>query len=227
MQKFMNSFLKIIKYPIAIISLIAFYPLSNALFSMIGQTFTQQIGLYFLAPVVGMMVLWASVPGLSGSAITIFAHESTHMLAALLTGHKPKSMRIEPDKGGSFTYEGKGNWLITVAPYFFPTFPFLWMLGGLWFEYNNQAFPQWYIFIFGLLVGYHIVANFYQIHSEQTDFKKAGHLFCILFIPGANILLFGYLWSFVLKGWAGLAAWQRFGFQACVQFIRQILKTFS
>lgn len=227
MQKFMNKILKTIKYPVAFLSALAFYPLLQALFGMIEKTFSREIFFYFLAPVVGVMVLWGIIPGLSGSALTIFAHESTHMLAALLTGHKPKSMSIRPDEGGSFTYLGKGNWLITIAPYFFPTFPFLWMLVGLWFEYQGHPFPTWYIMTFGFLVGYHIVSNFYQIHSEQTDFKKAGYLFSILFIPGANLLLIGYLWSFVLNGWAGLAEWQRLYFQACVHFVKEIIKAFS
>ena len=74
---------------------------------------------------------------------------------------------------------------------------------------------------FGFLVGYHIVSNFYQIHSEQTDFKKAGYLFSLLFIPGANILLMGYLWSFVLKGWAGLSDWQRLAFQKTYLFVKE------
>ena len=224
MQKFMNTFLKYIKYPVAILSVLTFYPMLMALIQMIGKTFSEDIALYFLAPIVGMMVIWGIVPGLNGSALTIFAHEFTHMLAAILTGHKPKGMSIMPDKGGSFSYQGKGNWLITIAPYFFPTFPFLWMLGGLWFKYQGQPFPTWYIMTFGALVGYHIVSNFYQIHSEQTDFKKAGYLFSAMFIPGANILLIGYLWSFVLKGWSGLSDWQQIALQASSQFIKESFK---
>ena len=224
MQNFMNAFLKYIKWPVALLMGISFYPMLVALITMIGKTFSREMGLYFLGPIIGVMVVWGIIPGLNGSALTIFAHEFTHMLAAVLTGHKPKNMSIIPDKGGSFTYLGKGNWLITIAPYFFPTFPFLWMLGGVWFECRGQSFPIWYIMTFGALVGYHIVSNFYQIHSEQTDFKKAGFLFSALFIPGANILLIGYLWSFVLKGWAGLFDWQKIAFYSCVQFIDEIFK---
>ena len=224
MQNFINTFLKYIKYPVGFLAAIIFYPLLMALIKMIGKTFSEEIALHFLAPVIGVMVIWGIIPGLSGSALTIFAHEFTHMLAALLTGHKPKGMSITPDKGGSFSYLGKGNWLITIAPYFFPTFPFLWMLGGIWFEYHGQPFPTWYIMTFGTLVGYHIVSNFYQIHSEQTDFKKAGYLFSALFIPSANVLLVGYLWSFALKGWAGLSNWQNSAYHSCILFIKEIFK---
>ena len=224
MQNFINSVLRFIKYPIALLLLGAFYPMSMALFHMIIQTFRMDILLYFLMPIVGVMILWGVIPGLNGSALTIFAHEATHMLAAVLTFHKPKGMSIRQGEGGSFSYTGKGNWLITIAPYFFPTFPFLWMLGGLWFSYHNQVFPIWYIMTFGFLVGYHIVSNFYQIHSEQTDFKKAGYLFSIMFIPGANILLIGYLWSFVLNGWSGLSHWQQMAFLECSKFTREVFQ---
>ena len=227
MQKFINSFLKIIKYPVAIFCLLSFYPMSIALMQMIFKTFTIDILLYFLFPIIGVMIVWGVVPGLSGSALTIFAHEATHMLAAILTFHKPKGMSIRDGQGGSFTYQGKGNWLITIAPYFFPTFPFLWMLIGLWFTFQDQTFPPWYIMTFGFLVGYHIVSNFYQIHSEQTDFKKAGYFFSMMFIPGANILVIGYLWSFVLKGWSGLSDWQRLAFRALFQFIKEIIQNIS
>ncbi len=118
MQNFMNLFLKYIKWPVALLSVLFFYPLSLALIQMVGKTFSMDILLHFLLPIGGVMFVWGIVPGLSGSALTIFAHESTHMLFALLTGHKPKAMSIQPDKGGSFTYLGKGNWLITIAPYF-------------------------------------------------------------------------------------------------------------
>ena len=226
MQNFMNAFLKYIKYPVAIASVVAFYPLSRALMQMVFKTFSTDILLYFLAPIIGIMIVWGIVPGLSGSALTIFAHESTHMLAALFTFHKPKGMSIRDGQGGSFTYQGKGNWLITIAPYFFPTFPFLWMLVGLWFEYHNQAFPTWYIMGFGFLVGYHIVSNFYQIHSEQTDFKKAGYLFSMMFIPGANLFVMGYLWVFVLKGWSGFPLWNKLIYSEMTYFFKDIFEKF-
>ncbi len=225
MQSFINTFLKIIKWPIAVFCLVSFYPMSNALLMMISKTFSSDILFYFLAPAMGVMLLWGIVPGLNGSALTIFAHESTHMLAAILTFHKPKAMSIRDGEGGSFSYQGKGNWLITIAPFFFPTCPFLWMVGGLWFQYHDQPFPSWYIMTFGFLVGYHIVSNFYQIHSEQTDFKKVGYFFSLLFIPGANILLIGYLWSFVLKGWTGLADWQRLAFHQTWLFVKENIST--
>ena len=222
MQDAINWFLKIIKYPIALACAFFCFPTLNALIRLISNTFSTNIAFYFLAPVISVVVLWNLVPGLSGSALTIFGHEVTHMLAAILTFHKPKGMSIEQDKGGSFTYEGKGNWLITIAPYFIPTFPLLWMLMGLFLGQGGH-FDTWYIIGFGIIVGFHIAANFTQIHSEQTDFKKAGYIFTMLFIPGANLLLIGYLWCFALRGWTGLSLWHQYLTPAYQTFIQNLI----
>ena len=224
MQDGINWFLKIIKYPVALGCAFLTFPLLQALISFIADSFSMYLAMNFLLPAVGTVVLWSLVPGLAGSSLTIFAHEATHMLAAILTFHKPKGMTIEQDKGGSFTYEGKGNWLITIAPYFFPTFPLLWMLIDL-FLGQKENFEQWYIIGFGIVVGFHVAANFTQIHSEQTDFKKAGWIFTMLFIPGANLLLIGYLWGFALKGWAGLSLWHQYITPACAEFFDQLLNS--
>lgn len=223
MQDGINWFLKIIKYPVAVLCAFFCFPLLLALIRFIAHTFSMNLAVYFLLPTIGVVVLWNLIPGLAGSALTIFGHEATHMLAAILTFHKPKGMSIEQDKGGSFTYEGKGNWLITIAPYFFPTFPLLWMVIDL-FMGQKGNFEPWYIIGFGVVVGFHIAANYTQIHSEQTDFKKVGWIFTMCFIPGANLLLIGYLWGFALKGWAGLGMWHQYITPACAEFIQNLIK---
>ena len=207
MQKLINSFLKLIKYPGAICSVVFAYPLFLGLIHLIGETFSMRLAIYFLLPIAGTAVLWYVIPGLAGSPLTIFAHEATHMLAAVLTFHKPTGMNIVEDKGGSFSYAGKGNWFITIAPYFVPTFPLIWMIVGLFLK---QPFETWYIFSYGFLVGFHISANLTQMHVQQPDFKKAGWIFTILFIPSANMLCAGYLWCFALKGWSGLSLWNHY-----------------
>ena len=44
------------------------------------------------------------------------------------------------------------------------------------------------------------------------------------FIPGANLLLIGYLWGFALKGWAGLGMWHQYITPACAEFIQNLIK---
>ena len=82
MQSFINTILKFIKWPLAILCVVSVYPMLGALVQMMKETFSSDILLYFLTPAFGVMVIWGIIPGLSGSALTIFAHEATHMLAA-------------------------------------------------------------------------------------------------------------------------------------------------
>ena len=222
MQDAINWFLKIVKYPLALACAFFCFPLLQALIHFISATFSSYLAIYFLAPIIGIVVLWSLIPGLAGSALTIFGHEATHMLAAIITFHTPKGISIEQDKGGSFTYEGKGNSLITIAPYFIPTFPLLWMLMDLFLGQKGN-FEPWYIIGFGVVVGFHIAANFTQIHAEQTDFKKAGYIFTMFFSPGANLLVIGYLWGFALKGWSGLGLWHKYITPSCQAFIQNIV----
>lgn len=57
------------------------------------------------------------------TSMQIIAHELTHSFFAVLTFHKVKHIRIEEDNsGGSMGFEGEGNWLIIIAPYFFRCF---------------------------------------------------------------------------------------------------------
>ncbi len=218
MQNLINMILKIIKYPIAILFAVFCYPLLQSLVIFMHQTFDTSLLLYFIAPIGGCIFFWTMICALNGSVLTIFAHEATHMLAALLTWHKPVGMKIEQDVGGSFSYRGKGNWLITVAPYFFPTFPILWMCVIFFFN-QKTAMPHWYLISYGALVGYTILSNLTQIHSKQTDFKKAGYLFCCLFLPGINFLFCGYLWAFALGGWSKMGLWTNLYLPQCQQFL--------
>ena len=81
--------------------------------------------LVFFLPFGATAVLFLFMPMLAGSFFAIMEHELTHMLFAVLTFHKPRGLDVNQDVGGSFSFEGKGNWLIALAPYFFPTFLFV------------------------------------------------------------------------------------------------------
>ena len=56
-----------------------------------------------------------------GRFLIALEHESTHALFALLTFHPIVGFRASLGRGGEVRFIGRGNWLITAAPYFFPT----------------------------------------------------------------------------------------------------------
>lgn len=207
MQEIINIILKYIKWPLAVLMVFMFLPVFKADMALVHATLTQKFTVTFVIPLIGMIVIWFVIPGLNGSHFSIFEHEFTHMFAAILTFHAPKSMRIESDKGGSFSYYGEGNWFITLAPYFIPTFPIIMILfSAVWF-WLGKPLPDMFMPVLGMIFGYHLVSNATQIHGEQTDFAKAGWLFSILFLPTANLLTFGFIWAFAARNWHGVGRW--------------------
>ena len=224
MRFFINMILKCLKWPIALLMVLMLLPALKADIMIFEKTINTDFMLHFVLPMFGTILLWFFIPGLNGSHFAIFEHEFTHMFAAILTFHKPKSMKIESDKGGSFGYYGEGNWFITLAPYFIPTFPILLILFSIIWHCIGKTLPPIFMPALGAMFGYHLASNAAQIHGEQTDFSKAGWLFSILFLPTANLLTFGLVWAFAARNFTGIRAWGRFLFQQTSLLIQQIFQ---
>ena len=100
-------------------------------------------------------------------------------------------------------FEGESNWLIVIAPYFFPLICFLYMIFvSIWSLFMPTNFII--TIIFGYLVGLHIDTVVSQIHEKQTDLPKVSYSFCLLFLPGANFLTLGSLLAFNSLEWVGI-----------------------
>jgi hypothetical protein len=158
---------------------------------------------WFFIPLLFTIVLWLLIPGISGSFLAILEHEVTHMIFAILTFHSPQDINIQRGVGGNFIFKGQGNWLIYLAPYFFPTSASLIILGGLVYTFANQIPPDFYWLAFGIMTGFHLISTLDELHVGQTDFHAAGRFFSILFLPGANLIVYGLLFSYACYGFQG------------------------
>lgn len=141
--------------------------------------------------------------------LEVAAHELTHGFFALLTFHKVKSIRVNPDDtGGEMSFEGPGNWLIIIAPYFFPLMAFFVMIGIS--IYTHYA-PSNYILngILGFFIGYHMDIIGSQIHEKQTDLTKVSYKFCVMFLPSANLWAIGSMLAFNSRSWGGIVDYMR------------------
>jgi hypothetical protein len=130
-----------------------------------------------------------------------FEHEATHAIFAWLTGHKVIGFKNSLTMGSEVEIQGQGNWLITSAPYFFPTFAVaLWLLSLI------MPIPilPWTNLFLGLALGLHLVSTIRETHSEQDDLKQLGRPFVWMFLPSANLAMLGILISFSLGGFAGI-----------------------
>ncbi len=138
-----------------------------------------------------------------GSAETL-EHEMTHVLFALLTCHPVTNMEVKDGGGGSMSFLGKGNWLIAIAPYFFPLAALTMMFFCIAITRILGFTPEWVLIALGAAFCYNVFSFVEQIHPRQTDFKAAGYLFSICFIPGANFVMFGAIFAFIERGFSGM-----------------------
>ncbi len=155
-----------------------------------------------MAGLAGYVVAWRVVLGKrwAGSAFSTLEHELTHALFAILTLHPVVGIRATWSRGGHTQFRGSGNWLIYLSPYFFPTISVF--LVALRLVVPESAATGLSVAI-GASIGYHILSTWRETHPGQTDFQKAGRTFSFLFLPGANLLSYGFLLSAVVDGWTG------------------------
>jgi hypothetical protein len=145
-----------------------------------------------------------------GSFVSTLEHELTHAIFALVTLHKVTGLRATWWRGGHVSFQGTGNWLITIAPYFFPTICLFILTASLFLP---AAILSPVGALLGAAIGYHITSTYRETHAGQSDLKKVGWLFCLLFLSTANIISYGVLLSFCYGGTPHLLAFLRATFR--------------
>jgi hypothetical protein len=145
--------------------------------------------------------------------VYVMGHELTHALAAVLQGGQADDLRVST-KGGMVKVN-RSNFLVNLAPYFFPIYTFLLLLV---FWIADERFKIYLIFLLGLSIAFHLALTAYSLQQHQSDITEVGWLFAIPFILSLNFLIIalllkqivpeafsmhGYLlqsWDWALKG---------------------------
>lgn len=136
--------------------------------------------------------------------LSTFEHEITHCIFAWLTGNWVTGLKVTLRQGGHMTYVGSPNWLMTLAPYFFPTVTVILLLLAPYFSFLSGIKGQ---FLIGLSLAYHLTSTWTETHHAQTDLQKAGFLFCWMFLPAANVAGLGMVFAAARAGWPGVQQW--------------------
>ena len=203
----LNWIIEKLKWPVAVLMVLIAVPALYADIYAFEKLTNMDVILQFFLPFIATAVLFLFIPALAGSFFAIMEHELTHMLFAVLTFHKPRGLDVNQDVGGSFSFEGKGNWMIALAPYFFPTFWFvLVLLMPVYVSFTGKL-PDFYVPMLGIFLGYNFIVSCLSIHPKQTDFKVAGYIFTICFLPGILFLKYGIVFCYSIKGLAGVEAY--------------------
>lgn len=198
----MDKILGFIKWPLALAML---WSLPASLMMLWDFLVAQNYSFSNLPPIgIGFTVyllLWSLVFKRRevGSYFSTLEHELTHALFALLTGHSIQRIRVTAHEGGDIVYKGKGNWLITIAPYFFPTVTLLLLSIRLFIEQN-----YWLEIGIGASIAFHITSTYVETHGAQSDLKQAGKFFSFCFLPTANVLTYSFIAFYLQSGWSGI-----------------------
>lgn len=201
MRVLIDRFIELLKWPVAVYMLLCLpaYIQSLYYFKFTSLQYIVMFGGFFLF-FISRSMMDSSVK----ANMEIVAHEMTHAFFALLTFHKVTGIRVEgDDSGGNMSFEGEGNWLIIIAPYFFPLFGFFYMIACS--VYTHMAPTNLFLNgILGFFIGYHLDAVGSQIHEKQTDLPKVSYKFCAMFLPSANLWAVGSMLAFNTRGWQGV-----------------------
>jgi hypothetical protein len=125
--------------------------------------------------------------------IYVFGHELTHVLWTWLFGGQVKKMKIT-SKGGHVIIS-KTNFVIALAPYFFPLYVVLvvgvFALGNL--IWNWHGYLVWFHLCVGAAYAFHLTLTFHVLQTRQSDITSQGYLFSavIIFLGNVCVLLFG------------------------------------
>ncbi len=202
-----DNCIQLIKWPSAWLAALLTPLLLWGLLKLVARVFFDPVPIVpFILGTIAFAIVWRRWLGKSslGKFLITLEHESTHAIFAMLTWHRIVGFRTSVKRGGEVRFLGRGNWLITVAPYFFPTAALLLFLAAFFLPFPGLPWPS---FLLGVALGYHFASTYRETHRDQTDIQILGLTFCWLFLPAANIAVIGLLISFAHGGPEGLALW--------------------
>jgi hypothetical protein len=146
-------------------------------------------------PMLAGAVCWAGIFLLLPKPmwIYVFGHELTHALWTWLCGGRVKQFKATAD--GGHVVVSKSNFLIALAPYFFPLYAVLVvMLFGLghWL-WNWRNFLAWFHLFLGAAYAFHVTLTWHILQTRQTDITQQGYLFSavVIFLGNISVLLVG------------------------------------
>jgi hypothetical protein len=221
MNKIIDGLINLCRWPVALIAL-SFLP--ALILSYRYFDFYQKEFYFFGAGIAFFWIIAFTVGSTVRHQIQIIAHELTHTLFALLTLHFVKKIRLNPDgSGGSMQLSGHGNWLIILAPYFFPLFAAIYML--LMPTLLDWTQNHWLIYaVFGYLTAYYWETVLSQVHREQSDIIRCGYLFSAIIIVCFNLFINGAIFAFVRHTWSGFELYCQLVFRLYREFYQPLIE---
>jgi hypothetical protein len=142
--------------------------------------------------------------------IYVFGHELTHAIWTWLFGGQVKKLRVTAE--GGHVAVTKTNFLISLAPYFFPLYAVLvvavFFAGHLIWDWRH--YEVWFHLLLGAAYAFHVTLTWHILKTRQSDITQQGYLFSavIIFLGNAGVLLLGIpLLAAKVGVWTALEWW--------------------
>ncbi len=123
----------------------------------------------------------------------VFGHELTHALWTWAFGGRVKKFKATPN--GGHVVVTKNNFVIALAPYFFPLYVVLivcgFVLGHLLWGWTR--FLVWFHLLIGAAYAFHVTLTGHILQTRQSDITSQGYVFSavIIFLGNITVLLMG------------------------------------
>jgi hypothetical protein len=125
--------------------------------------------------------------------IYVFGHELTHALWTWLFGGKVKKLKVTA--AGGHVLISKSNFVIALAPYFFPLYAVLVITAFaicqlLW---RGHGYLVYFHLILGAAYAFHVTLTLHVLQTRQSDITSQGWLFSgvVIFLGNVCVLLLG------------------------------------
>ncbi|GBE18088.1 MAG TPA: hypothetical protein ENH13_05030 [Euryarchaeota archaeon] len=130
--------------------------------------------------------------GLRMSFLSTLAHELTHAIWGLAFRAKIKDIRVKRESG--FVRLTKSNFLIMLAPYFFPFYTVLVVLFSFFIK---QKYLILIFFLIGFTLAFHIVSTIESLRAGQPDIYRTGAFFSLPLIYISNLTMILLILKFI------------------------------
>jgi hypothetical protein len=125
--------------------------------------------------------------------VYVVGHELTHVVWTWLMGGQVK--KFKAGSAGGHVVVTKSNFLIALAPYFFPFYAMLvvlvFVLGRLVWDW--RGYVAWFHLLLGAAYAFHVTLTWHVLETSQSDITEHGYLFSavIIFLGNVSLLLVG------------------------------------
>jgi hypothetical protein len=125
--------------------------------------------------------------------IYVFGHELTHALWTWAFGGHVK--RFKASAKGGHVVISKSNFLIVLAPYFFPLYAALVvaLLATGHVLFGWERYLVWFHLLIGVAYCFHVTLTWHILQTRQSDLTSQGYLFSgvVIFLGNISVFLVG------------------------------------